>query len=610
MSLAVAPGYVSNPLAVDVPAGMSIPKLIHMRSLRAPDEPMIERKTELGSAWLPVRAGEFWQQIRSLGAALIDWGVDPGDAVVLFAPTSCEWTLLDVALQAIGAIVVPIYESDSPTQIEWIIRDSGARKAWTQNRGQGALVQSVAEIDVAVIDEGDVDRFLARGVGANGQVEERMEALTSTDVATIVYTSGTTGRPRGVPLTHSNLAVTILQDLPFFPEAVREPSVRLLLFLPMAHIYARTAGYMALVGNGVCGHVPNTRNLVDDMVSFAPTTIGAVPRVLEKIYAAAKAKAAPSLIKRTIFSWCEKVAAQRAERLIADEEETIGQRVVYRIARALVFSKLEKMLGGNMRYIVSGGAPLAARIERFFTGMGMRLYQGYGLTEVSGGVICNNHSQRKLGSVGVPPPGTSVRIAADGEVELAGPCLFDGYYGESSQEDVFTPDGWFRTGDLGRIDEEGFVYISGRKKELIVTAGGKNVQPTLVEEAIRQHPLVSQVVAVGEGQPFIAALLTLDSDALPGWLDAHKLPRMDQAAAATNERVHEALARAIARANEQVSRAESVRKFTILPGDFTEANGLLTPSLKVRRAMVCERYASEIAALYASGTKVGVDVDR
>lgn len=601
MALDIAPGYVSNPEAVSVPDGISMPKLVQMRALTAPDETIIERKSELGGSWLPITAAQFMDQVRALGAGLIGEGVEPGDAVALFAATCYEWTLLDMAIQAIGGIVVPIYESDSSSQIEWIFADSGATRVVTQNRGQAAIVKTVVDVPAWVIDEGDIDRLIAQGLSSAAETERRMDRISGDDIATIVYTSGTTGRPRGVPMSHANLAGSILQDLPFFPQAVREPSVRILLFLPMAHIYARTASYMVLIGHGCCGHVPNTRNLVDDMASFRPTTIGAVPRVLEKIYTAAKAKASSSRLKKRIFAWCEKVAAKRSERVRAGEDETIGNRIVYRIAHTLIFGKLEAMLGGQMRYVVSGGAPLAEHIELFFTGMGVRIHQGYGLTEASGGIICNTETHRRVGSVGVPCPGASVKIDDDGEVLLKGPGIFSGYNNEPVHDpQYFTPDGWFRTGDLGYVDDEGFLFISGRKKELIVTAGGKNVQPALVEDRIRQHPLVSQAVAVGEGQRFIAALITLDPDALPTWLDNHKLPRMDQVAASRDPQVRQAIARAIARANKAVSRAESVRKFTILPGDFTEANGLLTPSLKVRRAQVDAQFRKEIEALYST----------
>lgn len=601
MTRQCSPGLVVQPEAVSVPDGMSIPKLVHMRALTAPDQTIIERKSGLGDAWLPVTAAQFMDQVRALGAGFIGEGIEVGEAVALFAPTCYEWTLVDLALQAIGAVVVPIYESDSSSQIAWIFRDSGAKRVVAFSRGQAAITQNAAPVEAWVIEEGDLDRLVAAGLKSSAETDRRLDRISGDDVATIVYTSGTTGRPRGVALTHHNIAASVLQDLPFFPEAVREPEVRLLVFLPLAHIYARTACYMVLIGHGRCAHVPNTHHLVDDMMSFKPTTIGAVPRVLEKIYAAAKAQAAASGLKRRVFKWCEKVAAKRADRLAAGVEETIGNRIVYRLAHALVFGKLEAMLGGDMRYVVSGGAPLATHIEQFFTGMGLHIHQGYGLTEACGGIVCNTDSDRRLGSVGVPCPGASVRIAEDGEVQLKGPGVFSGYHGEQPHDPAsFTPDGWFKTGDLGRIDEDGFLFISGRKKELIVTAGGKNVQPALVEDRIRQHPLVSQAVAVGEGKPFIAALITLDLDALPAWLENHQLPPMDPVAASHHPRVRQAIGRAIARANAAVSRAESVRKFTIVPGDFTEANGLLTPSLKVRRAEVTRQYADQIAALYAA----------
>ncbi len=615
MAIVVDHDYVANDEKLQAPPNVSMPGLVAMRALRAPHDTIAERSNSLGSRWLEVSCSEFMDQIRTVGAGLVAGGVQEGDTVAIMASTCYEWTIVDLAIQAIGAVVVPIYESSSLDQIAHILSDAGCRWAVTKDRGQAALVAQAAGGPDAlaatwVIDEGDVDQLAAAGLTSDVDVDARIASLGAEDLATIVYTSGTTGHPRGVELTHGNLAKTALNTLPFVAEILRDPQMRILLFLPLAHIYARLACYLTLVGEGRCGHVPDARHLVADMAAFRPTTIGAVPRVLEKVHAAARGQAASSPIKRLIFAWCERVAIARARRLQDDREETLRERAAYRLARALVFTKLEARLGGNLRYVISGGAALNPHIERFFTGMGVHIHQGYGLTETTGPVLLNTPTARRIGTVGRPCPEVKVRVAEDGELQISGPGVFRGYHANpQATAEATTPDGWFRSGDLATIDADGFVTISGRKKELIVTAGGKNVQPAIIEDRIRTYPLVSQVVAVGEGRPFIGALLTLDVDALPAWLDAHKLGRMDPVTASRNPRIHEACAAAIARANTAVSRAESVRKFTILPVDFTEANGLLTPSLKVRRAQVAKHFAAEIAALYGEGASPNPTTD-
>lgn len=419
-------------------------------------------------------------------------------------------------------------------------------------------------------------------------------------MATIVYTSGTTGSPRGVPLTHRNLAGALAQQLEFFPQAIRDADVRGLLFLPMAHIFSRTAGFMMLGGYGRGGHAPSMAELTRTFAQFHPTTIGAVPRVLEKIYDGARAKAHGPLTSR-IFGWAERQAVRRAPYIRSNRRVPLRVAAPYAVAHRLVFHTLEKAMGGRLRCVVSGGASLAEEVDNFFTGIGLRIYGGYGLTESSGGCVCNTPEATKLGTVGRPLPGYEAALGEDGELLLKGVGIFSGYYqNEEATREAFTEDGWFRTGDLADIDADGFITILGRKKDIIITAGGKNVQPGPVEDRLRRHPLISQAVMVGEGKRFVGALITLDAENLGHWLDDHGLPHLSPSEAARHPAVTGDIAEAIARENHRVSRAESIRRFLIVEGDFTEDNGLLTPSLKIKRAAVERAYARDVTALYST----------
>lgn len=584
---------------VDVPNHATMPGLVEQRAMRAPDLPIMERKGDLGQ-WLPVTCREFYQQMLHVGAGLLALGYQAGDAIAILSSTSYEWMLLDLGAQAVGLVVVPIYESDSPKQIQWICQDSQVKCVFTSTHAQAALVNSVVDLPTRIFEEDAINQLIMQGRRLPAsQIQKTLASRRGEELATVVYTSGTTGKPRGVKLTHRNLTETILQDIAFFPQATRQSYVRMLLFLPLAHIYARTAAYMALAGEGVCGHIPDTRNLLSDLSTFRPTTIGAVPRVLEKIYAAADAKAKGG-IKELIWKWAKRVAFKTAQVQQSNLELSLGLKFQHKLASALVFKKIVSLMGGNMHYVISGGAPLASEIEKFFVGIGIKIYQGYGLTEVTGGITCNSDGGAKIGTVGRPVPAASVKIAEDGEVLLKGTGVFAGYLNnEAATQAAFTADGWFRTGDLGILDQDGFLTISGRKKELLVTAGGKNVQPAVLEDALRTHPLISQIVVVGDKQRFIAALITLDQDMLPTWLANHKLPAMDLTQAAQNEHIKASIGAAISRANREVSQAESIRKFTILTSDFTEENGLLTPSLKVKRSKIIARFSDEISKIYA-----------
>ncbi|MDY2941315.1 MAG: long-chain fatty acid--CoA ligase [Varibaculum sp.] len=592
---------VTNPLAIDISPTMTLPSLLMQRAALHPNDTVIERNALLGDTWNRITARQFATQVRRLASGLLAHGWEKGQRIGILATTSFEWTLLDYACQSAGIVTVPIYESDSAEQIRWVIEDANICAIFCDDRTHQTLIQAVdADIPTYTFVDGPLEILMQRGeVAGEDTVEHSIHDLTHSDVATIVYTSGTTGRPRGAILTHGNLVTGTLAGCSFFPDAVRVANVRTLVFLPLAHIYARIVVYMTLAGDGVCGHVPNTRNLLADLASFRPTTIGAVPRVLEKLYSAADAKAGSGIMKR-IFRLAAHTAMETGRLIEERVEPHFGQRLKQRAADKLVLRKIKNLMGGQIRNVVSGGAPLSADIQRFFTGAGLYVYQGYGLTEAEGGIACNIPEYYRSGTVGIPLPGATIRVDDSGEVLLRGGTIFAGYLNNPEQTaQALDEEGWFHTGDLGSIDEEGFLTITGRKKELIVTAGGKNVQPAVLEDALRTHPLISQIVVIGDRQRFISALVTLDAEMLPSWLNNHKLPNMDVLAAANHPAVRSSIQLAIAKANRQVSRAESIRKFSILTTDFTEDNGLLTPSLKVKRAEVVKRFANEIAKIYA-----------
>ena len=413
----------------------------------------------------------------------------------------------------------------------------------------------------------------------------------------IIYTSGTTGRPKGVVLTHGNFVALTLNGTLGLGEVCAQPDSRTLLFMPLAHVFARYIEVLCIPSGAVLGHTPDTRNLLADLETFKPTFILAVPRVFEKVYNSAEQKAGAGAALR-IFRWSAKVAITYSRALETTKGPGFALKAQRVVADALVHRKLRAALGGRAKFAISGGAPLGERLGHFYRGIGLQVLEGYGLTESTSATAVNRPESVRIGTVGPPFPGTSMRIEDDGEISIAGPHIFRGYHNNPEATAESLIDGWFHTGDLGSFDDAGNLRITGRLKEIIVTAGGKNVAPAVLEDRLRGHPIVSQVVVVGDARPFIGALVTLDAELLPGWLSAHGLPPMEPAAAATNPVVLAALDRAVARANEAVSRAESIRKIHALPTDFSEANGYLTPSLKVKRAQVLVDFAAEIDALY------------
>ncbi|OBI08279.1 long-chain fatty acid--CoA ligase [Mycolicibacter nonchromogenicus] len=559
-------------------------------------------------AWTDVTCAEAAAQIRSAALGLISLGVAPGDRVVIFSATRYEWPILDYAILSIGAVTVPIYETSSAEQVRWVMQDSSAVVAFAETDAHAQIINELADDlpslrRVLTIDGSDtpaLDALAEAGAGADpAQLTARLDALRATDPATLIYTSGTTGRPKGCELTHSNLIHEVRGTQAALP-TLMAPGQRLLVFLPLAHVLARALSIAGFSNKVTVGFTSDIKNLVPMFSVFKPTVVVSVPRVFEKVYNTAAQNAANDG-KGRIFE----IAAQTA----VDWSEALdhgGPGLLLRLKHALfdklVYHKLRTALGGNCRASVSGGAPLGERLGHFYRGVGLSIYEGYGLTETTAAITVNPVSGMKVGTVGKLVPGNSMRIAEDGELLVRGGVVFNGYWqNEQATAEAFT-DGWFRTGDLGSIDDEGFLKITGRKKEIIVTAGGKNVAPAVLEDQLRSHPLISQAMVVGDAKPFIGALITIDPEAIEGWKQRNgKASSATPADLATDPDLIAEVDAAVKQANLAVSHAESIRKFQILPVDFTEATGELTPTMKVKRNVVAEKFADAIEAIYAKG---------
>ena len=608
-------GAATSNLITEPDSSWTVPWLLAERIDRDPQSTIIERKSPLGNSWVAVSARSFGEDVARIASGLMGLGLEQGQAVSIMAHTSYEWTLLDMAIARAGLVSVPIYETDSAEQIEWILADAQVRLVVTESVALAHVVRQAADAFRAAHPQGQEVRVLSldrdalttiseagREVGRQG-LDARSQAVSGDDVFSIIYTSGTTGRPKGVEITHLMAAGLAWNGVRWIPDLLFTEDTRLLLFLPLAHSYARCLELLAIAGKGVLGHTPDVATLLPDLKGFGPSYVLAVPRVMEKIYNAADAKAGGGLKLRT-FRWAAKVAIEYSRALDAEAGPSLQLRAAHALADRLVYRSIRDLLGPNARYAISGGGPLGARLGHFYRGLGLIILEGYGLTETLGPVSVNLTWCNKIGTVGPPVCGARARVGDDGEIEVSGMSVFSHYHNNPDADaQSFTPDGWFRTGDIGAIDSEGWIRITGRKKEIIVTAGGKNVAPAILEDRLRGHPLVSQVVVIGDGEPFISALITLDREMLPGWLRNHGLPEMDVVEASTDPRVLAALDRAVARTNRAVSRAESIRSFRVLTTDFTEANGLLTPSLKVKRGKVMKVHADTIADIYASKKK-------
>jgi long-chain acyl-CoA synthetase len=584
--------------------------LLASRVATTPDRTMVERRLVTGGPWVPVTAREFDDEVVALAKGLVARGVLPGDRVGILSRTRYEWTLLDWATWAAGAVPVPLYETSSAEQVLWILTDSGVSLLVVETAAHAATVAEVRadapEVrEVLLIDDGAIATLVEDGRGVSDEEIARRRALaTLDDVATIIYTSGTTGRPKGVELTHGNFSVVSRSAVLRLAEVLEPPGSRTLLFLPLAHVFARFVEVLCVPGGAILGHTADTKNLLGDLATFKPTFILSVPRVFEKVYNSAEQKAAASATSLKIFRWAAATSITYSRALDAPGGPPLWLRGQHRLADLLVYRKLRAALGGRVEWAISGGAPLGDRLGHFYRGLGLRVLEGYGLTESTAPATVNVPDQTKIGTVGPPLPGHAIRIAEDGEIELQGACVFRGYHNNDVATAEAFHDGWFRTGDIGSLDEDGYLRITGRKKEIIVTAAGKNVAPAVLEDRLRSHPLISQVVVVGDGRPFIGALVTLDAEGLPGWLTTHGHPPMTLEEAATDPAVLESIEKAVARANRAVSRAESIRKFRILDADLTIANGYLTPKLSVRRADVIKDFAADIDALYSTSDPV------
>ncbi len=593
----------SVPATAVVAAEENLTDMVFANAERFADD--VSFRQRRNGAWHDVGAREFAAQVLAAAKGFIGSGVEPGDRVGLMSRTRYEWTLLDFAIWCAGAIPVPIYETSSAEQVEWILSDSGATGLVVETDAHRSTVDDVVHKLAAVRQVWQIDATsgaVAQLTTAGAQISDadvhaRRRTLTADSPATIVYTSGTTGRPKGCVLTHRNLLAEVKANTTAFPELMEQGN-SLLLFLPLAHVLARALGLTCVYARLTVGHTADVKNLVTDLGSFRPSFVVSVPRVFEKVYNTAKQKA-HSEGKGKIFDASEAVAVR-----FSQARDAGGAGVVLRAKHLLfdklVYAKLRAALGGRCTAAVSGGAPLGERLAHFFRGAGIPVLEGYGLTETSAAACVNTEKHYKIGTVGMPVAGTSVRIAEDGEILLSGEVVFGEYWNNERATKESVHDGWFQTGDLGSLDDDGYLRITGRKKELIVTAGGKNVSPAGLEDRLRANPLVSQCMVVGDKQPFIAVLITIDEEYFPAWKSQHGKPETATPADLIDDPDLRAdVQAAVDEANTSVSKAEAIKKFRILPKDFTEQGGEITPSLKLKRNVVSENYSADIAAIYA-----------
>lgn len=592
------------PALIEIPDDAGLADVVFIRAAADPGEIMLRRRSAAGQ-WHDVTAQKFRSEVSALARGLMAAGVGAGDRVALMSRTRYEWTLADYAIWAAGAVTVPVYETSSAEQVEWIIRDSGATAIIAETDAHAKVVASVADGLPSLRAVWRIDHLDDLAAGGSGisdeELRERRAARSAGDLATIIYTSGTTGRPKGCELTHRNLLSVVRNAVHgSLPEIFEVTDSSTLLFMPLAHVFARIIEIGCLESGAVLGHWADMATVADGLREFRPTFLLAVPRVFEKVYNSAQQQAADAGIKQRIFAAAASTAIAYSRSLDTGQTGT-RLRLAHLLFDRLVYGKLRAAIGGRVTYAVSGGAPLGERLSHFFRGAGITVLEGYGMTESSAAATVNKPVRNKIGTVGQPVPGVSVKIADDGEILLHGAPVFAGYWAnESATKEATDSEGWLYTGDLGALDDEGFLAVTGRKKELIVTAGGKNVAPNVLEDRLRAHPLISQCMVVGDNRPFIGCLITLDAEALQHWARGKGKPAdATPADLAEDPELLTELQRAVDDANLAVSRAESIRKFRVLPVDFTVENGYITPSLKVRRAVTARDFAAEIDALYS-----------
>ena len=592
---------ISIPPLVPAATAGNLTNLIAERAWFEPERIIMSRP--LGEGWQPVTAREVEEEIRATAKGLIASGVQIGDRVAIMARTRYEWTILDFATWFAGGVVVPIYDTSSAEQIDWILNDSHSVAIIVETPALAELVKTVQPSHTRHMwtmteDVLTVLREAGKHIG-DDEIDRRRNAVTPASLATLIYTSGTTGKPKGVQLTHANFLSECGNVVQGASELFLKPGGSTLLFLPVAHVFGRMVQIGAISSGLHMAHCSDpVGRLPMDLASFKPTFVLAVPRIFEKIYNGAEAKA-EAAGKGDIFRKAAAVAIAYSEALDKKKVSPI-LKLKHGLFDKLVYSKIRAGMGGRVEAAISGGAPLGARLGHFYRGAGVTVLEGYGLTETTAGATLNLVGAQRVGSVGRPIPGTSVKIAEDGEVLLRGPIVMEGYWqNPAANDEVFDSERWFKSGDLGKLDEDGFLYIVGRKKELIVTAGGKNVAPAVLEDRLRAHPLVSQCMVVGDNQPFIAALVTLDPDALKGWVANNKKDGASIGDLVNDPDLIAVIQTAVDEANKAVSKAESIRKFTILTTDFTIAGGHLTAKLSVKRHVVAKEFAKEIDALFA-----------
>ncbi|MCW2864967.1 MAG: AMP-dependent synthetase and ligase [Actinoallomurus sp.] len=590
----------SVPAQVTIADSANLTETLFSRAAGEPDRTVVRRKD--GAGWRDVSARAFADDVARVAEGLVAAGVEPGDRVALMSRTRYEWSVADYAIWTAGAVTVPIYETSSASQIGWIIGDSGAKAMFIESDEHEKTVASVRGDLPELAHVWRMDDLPSAPSGESGSgepvspsLEERRASRTSGDLATVIYTSGTTGRPKGCEITHGNLLATsrnVIEGALSEVFALTDGST--LLFLPLAHVFARLIEVGCVEAGVILGHTPDLSDLVEDLGSYRPTFLLAVPRVFEKVYNGAEQKAAADG-KGRIFH----IAADTAIAYSRADSPGLGLRLKQAVFDRLVYAKLRAAVGGRVTHAVSGGAALGERLGHFFNGVGISILEGYGLTETTAPIAVNLPSDNRIGTVGKPIPGTSVRIGDDGEVLAKGPNIFAGYWHNDEATKEVMDGGWFHTGDIGELDGDGYLKITGRKKELIVTAGGKNVAPGPLEDRLRAHPLISQCLVIGDGRKFIGCLITLDPEAVEPWQEQHGKSSLSMAELAEDPDLVKEIDAAVAETNASVSRAEAIKKYRILVADFTEESGHLTPTLKVKRNLVLKDFAVEIDALYS-----------
>ena len=591
---------ITIPALIPAAVAGNLTNLISERAHFEPERVIVSRP--LGDGWQPVTAKAYEEEIKAVAKGLVANGVSFGDRVAIMAKTRYEWTVLDFAIWYAGAVPVPIYETSSAEQVEWILTDSSAVGIIVETPALAELVQPVLPSTckkVWNITYNALATLTHEGKDVSeDEIAKRREKLRPETLATLIYTSGTTGKPKGVQLTHGNFLSECGNVVNGASDLFLKPGGSTLLFLPVAHVFGRMVQIGSITAGLHLAHCSDLTKLPSDLASFKPTFVLAVPRIFEKIFNGAEAKA-QAAGKGKIFHKAAEVAIAYSKSLDSKKISPL-LKLQHGLFDKLVYTKIRTGLGGRVEAAISGGAPLGERLGHFYRGAGIRVLEGYGLTETTAGATLNLTSAHRVGSVGKPIPGTTIKIAEDGEVLIKGPIVMQGYWqNDAANKEVFTSDGYFKSGDLGKIDEEGYLSIVGRKKELIVTAGGKNVAPAVLEDRLRSHPLISQCMVVGDNKPFIAALITIDPDAIKPWAVANKKEGASIADLAKDPTLQAVIQTAVDETNKAVSRAESIRKFTILPVDFTIPGGQLTAKLSVKRHVVSQQFAREIDELFA-----------